>query len=320
MTDHAGPLPSPEDDLRIYADTFRDAARQVTGDVAGDLPHGAAPDGAPEGAQDVARDDALVESLARRRPVPGQIDEVTALLTEWCAYTDRGEDRVGGSLIGPESVGAARPGRRIAVATAMVGVVLFAGMVGVQRAEPGGPLWPLVSLVDHDRAASVSAAGQARRALDHAEESLAHQRLDTAERELTRARAVLPDVRTRDGRAEMAARLDTLQVRLDATRGQARPGSAAAAQPTEPSPSRSRRTDRSIDRSADGSSDANEAHTGHDAAGGSDHADDDDQTVAHQNNGNHSGGSQQNPAASSGTGAEHPNPPRNQLRHVKEPR
>ena len=74
MTDRNGPS-SPEDPFRICADAFRDVNQGVSD--------------ADELTGDIARDDALVESLAHRRPVPGEIDEVTALLADWCARTDR---------------------------------------------------------------------------------------------------------------------------------------------------------------------------------------------------------------------------------------
>ena len=250
MTDRNGPS-SPEDPFRICADAFRDVNQGVSD--------------ADELTGDIARDDALVESLAHRRPVPGEIDEVTALLADWCARTDRRDHLSVGSWLDQPAgatgsagvpdvpaaghvtaVGSPRPpgrprrsrwlrDRRGAVAAAVVGAVLFTGMVGVQRAHPGGPLWPLVGLVDPGRVASVTASGQAEQALIRAEHSLTRRHLDAAEHDLAQARAVLPRVRERDGRARLAARLDTLRIRLDTARRGS--GDDAVADPADPATS-----------------------------------------------------------------------------------
>lgn len=263
MTDRTGP-PSPEDPPRICADAFRDANQ------------GLSDAGVDELTDDAARDDALVESLAHRQPVPGEVDEVTALLADWCARIDRRDHPTVGSWLdqpagaadpaGVPEVRAAgpvvavgppgpsrlfrrlrssrwRPDRRGAVSVAVVGAVLFTGMVGVERAHPGGPLWPLVGLVDPGRVASVTASGQVEQALTRAERSMAGHHLDAAERDLAQARAALTQVRERDGRALLAARLDTLRTRLDtARRGQ---GDDVVADPTDPatSPANSRPPD-----------------------------------------------------------------------------
>lgn len=190
----------------------------------------------------VMRDDALIEALARREPL-GDADEVVSLLADWCAAIDNAPTGGPSAIAVPSAAPVASPAdacalrrsgrrryvglRRSAAAVTLLGLSL-GGVTAAEQARPGSPFWPLTRMLDQDRARSLTAFYQADQRLDHAVEALENGQVGTARQEVAQARKALTEVRPRDGRDLLAARLDDLQRRLGLAE---QPGGAA---PTTP--------------------------------------------------------------------------------------
>lgn len=113
-------------------------------------------------------------------------------------------------------------------AAAAVLVIAFSGVsLGAKSAEPGDQLWPLTKVLYADHARSVEAAASVQGKLDEARTALQERRPAQAKELLEEAQQELDAVAEPQGRAQLAAQREQLEVMLDKA-----PGSTTAAPPT----------------------------------------------------------------------------------------
>jgi hypothetical protein len=197
-------------------------------------------------------DDALLDALGGANPDPnGELveDELNALLLSWRQEVDSEPvTELVDTDTAVATIAAARhrprPRHRFLIPLATAAAVLaivFTGMSLVARdAQPGDSLWGLTRVLYSEHARSIEAAVAVRTDLDSARAALREGRIDDAKQALEKATVSLPSVSSDDGKAELAARHDSLMEQLTSTEPQSPnplPGgnSSSSAMTTSPS-------------------------------------------------------------------------------------
>jgi hypothetical protein len=142
----------------------------------------------------VARDDALLDALGRGDDLPPD-DEFAAMLASWRTdlSPDEAADDAEEEMATPPLVQKTAHSRLARFVLAAAAVVLAAaGTVAIAagRAQPGGRLWPITTVVYAERADSLVAAQDARSAIAEAREAVAADRYAEADRLLDQATAL----------------------------------------------------------------------------------------------------------------------------------
>jgi hypothetical protein len=174
-------------------------------------------------------DDALLDALGGANPDPNGVlveDELNALLLSWRQEVDSEPvTELVDTDTAVATIAAARhrprPRHRFLIPLATAAAVLaiaFTGMSLVARdAQPGDSLWGLTRVLYSEHARSVEAAVAVRTDLDFARAALREGRIGDAKQALEKATVSLPSVSSDDGKAELAARHDSLMEQLTST-------------------------------------------------------------------------------------------------------
>lgn len=200
-------------------------------------------DAAPAGGQPMPARSARVGRhsfeyfAAQAIPLPSRADHDSFPFTVRRADAQASADTLAVALeddIEPVDPRSLRRARRIAAASAVAATVGLFGLIQVEQATPGSVWWPLVEVLDSDRADSVAAQTAVTESLDVAQRLVQEGRLTEASQALEQAKDKLELVLPEDGYSDLADQVDQVQAELsdDPTLDGAGAAGAPAAPPS----------------------------------------------------------------------------------------